>query len=290
MKTYLDCIPCLFKQVLDSARMYSSDTMVHEKIVRDVMGWCKDMDMSKPIPIMGLRVYRRLREITGVADPYHAAKMRQNRMALRLLPELRSAMKNARDTFALAVKISIAGNIIDMGGAGDTSLAGVRKALHHAMTEPLKGNIPAFKRAAKKADNILYLTDNAGEIVFDRLLIEQLAPAKVTVAVRGKPALNDALMADARTAGLHKIAKVIDNGSDAPGTVLEETSDSFNAAFKSADMVIAKGMGNYETLCEAPRRVYFLFKAKCPMVAKNSGVCVDNQVLTKTKCKRTALV
>jgi len=259
--------------------MYSADTVVHEKIVRDVMGWCKDMDMSKPIPIMGLRVYRRLREITGVADPYHAAKLRQNRMALRLLPELRSAMKTARDPFALAVKLSIAGNIIDMGGAGDTSLAGVRKALHHAMTEPLKGNIPAFKRASKKADNILYLTDNAGEIVFDRLLIEQLGPDKVTVAVRGKPALNDALMADARIAGLHKITKVIDNGSDAPGTVLGETSDNFSAAFKSADMVIAKGMGNYETLSDAPRQIYFLFKAKCPMVAKRAGVTVGTQVL-----------
>lgn len=286
MKTYLDCIPCLFKQVLDSARMYSSDTAVHEKIVRDVMGWCKEMDMSKPIPIMGLRVYRRLREITGVADPYHAAKTRQNRMALRLLPGLRAELKAADDTFSLTVRIAIAGNIIDMGGAGDASLSGIRKALHHAMTEPLKGNITAFKRTAKKAKTILYLTDNAGEIVFDRLLIEQLGPDKVTVAVRGKPALNDALMADARAAGLHKITTVIDNGSDAPGTILENVSPQFAEAFMKADMVIAKGMGNYETLSESPRPVYFLFKAKCAMVARRAKVTIGSQVLAYSGQRR----
>ena len=236
--------------------------------------------MSKPAPVMGQRIYRRLRKLTGVADPYHAAKVKQNRLALRLLPELRRAMKSARDPFALAVKFAIAGNIIDMGGAGDASLAGVRKALHHAVTEPLIGNLADFRRMAEKAENILYLTDNAGEIVFDRLLIEVLGPERITVAVRGIPALNDAVIADARAAGLHKIVKVIDNGSDAPGTVLKETSRYFAKLFMHADMVIAKGLGNYETLSNTPRPVYFLFKAKCPMIAKRAGVPLGSQVLT----------
>lgn len=279
MKSYLDCIPCLFKQVLDSSRMYSSDPAVHERLIREVMEWCKDMDMSRPIPVMGLTVYRRLKEITGVQDPYLSAKKRQNRMALRLLPGLRGELKKTKDPFALSARIAIAGNIIDMGGAGDTSLPGIRKALHHAMTEPIRGNIAAFKRAANKAKTILYLTDNAGEIVFDRLLIEQLGPDRVTVAVRGKPALNDALIADARAAGLHKITRVIDNGSDAPGTILENVSPQFTEAFMKADMVIAKGMGNYETLSETPRRVYFLFKAKCPMVARRAKVTIGSHVL-----------
>lgn len=286
MKSYLDCIPCLFKQVLDSSRMYSSDPAVHERIMREVMEWCKDMDMSKPIPVMGLSVYRRLRKITGVADPYHAAKARQNRMALRLLPGLRAELEKTDDPFALSMRIAIAGNIIDMGGAGDASLSGIRKALHHAMTEPLKGNIAAFRRAVKKAKTILYLTDNAGEIVFDRLLIEQLGPGRVTVAVRGAPALNDALLADARAAGLHKITKVIDNGSDAPGTIMENVSPQFKEAFMKADLVIAKGMGNYETLSEAPRQVYFLFKAKCPMVAKRAKVGIGSQVLAHSSRRK----
>ena len=283
MRTYLDCIPCLLRQALDSARMFSSDADVHKRILREVLLWCRDMDMSKPAPIMGQRIYRRLRRLTGVADPYHTAKAAQNRLALRLLPELRRAMKTAQDPFGLAVRFAIAGNIIDMGGAGDASLSGVRKALHHAVTEPLIGNLAAFRRAAAKAGNILYLTDNAGEIVFDRLLIEQLGPERVTVAVRGIPALNDAVMADAHAAGLHNISRVIDNGSDAPGTVLEEVSREFLAQFSRADLVIAKGLGNYETLASPPRRVYFLFKAKCAMIARRAGVPLGAQVLARSR-------
>jgi uncharacterized protein with ATP-grasp and redox domains len=228
---------------------------------------------------MGQHIHRRLRELTGVKDPYRAAKARQNRLALRLLPELRAALKSASDPLGLAARLAIAGNIIDMGAVGDISLAGVRKAVRQAMTEPLDGDFAGFKAAAKKAGSILYLADNAGEIVFDRLLIERLGPKRVTVAVRGAPVLNDALMSDARAAGLDKIVKVIDNGSDAPGTLLEETSEDFNRIFKRAEMVIAKGQGNYETLSEAPRPVWFLFKAKCPMIAARAGVPLGAQAL-----------
>ncbi len=285
MKTTLDCIPCLFRQALDSARMFSKDPAVHERILRDVLAWSENMDMSRPAPVMGRRIYRRLREITGVKDPYRAAKAAQNKLALRLLPELRSELASAADPLGLAVHLAIAGNIIDMGASGDVSLAGVRKAVHQAMNEPLTGNLPAFKRAAKKAASILYLADNAGEIVFDRLLVEQLCPERVTVAVRGAPVLNDALLADARAAGLDKLVKVVDNGSDMGGTVLEETSAAFSALFSGADMVIAKGQGNYETLSEAPRPVYFLFKAKCAVIAARAGVPLGAQVLVSGEKK-----
>ena len=282
MKTTLDCVPCLFRQALDSARMFSKDPAVHERILREVLAWSKNMDMNQPAPVMGRRIYRHLREITGAADPYRLAKVRQNRLALRLRPELRAALRSAHDPFSLAVHLAIAGNIIDMGAAGDISLAGVRKAVKQAMAESLIGNLPGFRRAAKKAGAILYLADNAGEIVFDRLLIEQLGPERVTVAVRCAPVLNDALLADARAAGLDKIVRVVDSGSDMGGTVLAETSKTFNALFKTADLVIAKGQGNYETLSEAPRPVYFLFKAKCPVIAARAGVPLGAQVLARS--------
>lgn len=117
MKTYLDCIPCLLRQALEAARLFSADPAVHERILRDVLAWCGDMDMSKPAPLMGRRIYRRLREITGVKDPYLAAKKKQNRLALRLLPELRAAVRRARDRLGLAARLAVAGNIIDMDAA-----------------------------------------------------------------------------------------------------------------------------------------------------------------------------
>jgi hypothetical protein len=283
MKTSLDCIPCLFRQALDSARMFSRDLAVHEKILRDVLAWSRDMDMTQPAPVMGRRIYRRLKELTGVEDPYRLAKIRQNRLALRLLPELRTALAKQADPLELAVKLAIAGNIIDMGASGDISLAGVRKAVRQAMTEPLNGRHAEFSRAVKKAGSILYLADNAGEIVFDRLLIEELGPGRVTVVVRGAPVLNDALLSDARAAGLHRIVRVMDNGSDVAGTVLAEVSPGFKKAFMAADLVLAKGQGNFETLSEPPRPVYFLFKAKCPVIAERAGVPLGAQVLRLEK-------
>ena len=282
MKTTLDCIPCLFRQALETARMFSKDPTVHERLLKDVLGWCRDMDMNKPAPVMGQRIHRRLRRLTGLKDPYRSAKDAQNKMALSLLPALRRELARSGDRLGLAARMAIAGNIIDMGAYGDIGLKGVHKAVQHALAEPLRGGLPAFRLAAKKARSILYLADNAGEIVFDRLLIEELGPERVTVAVRGNPVLNDAVLADARAAGLHNLARVIDNGSDAPGTLLEETSPEFKALFKTADLVIAKGQGNYETLSEAPRRVYFLFKAKCPVIAGRAGVALGAQVLARS--------
>ncbi len=281
MRTTLDCIPCLFRQALETARIFSRDPAVHERVLRDVLAWARRMDMNKPAPVMGQRIHRRLRELTGLRDPYRRAKNLQDKLALRLLPELRRELEGARDRLELAVRIAIAGNIIDMGAYGDVGEAGVRAAVEHALREPLRGELRAFKKVAAGARSVLYLTDNAGEIVFDRLLIRELGPERVTAAVRGAPVLNDAVMADARAAGLPRLCRVIDNGSDAPGTVLEETSKEFRKLFDGAGLVIAKGQGNYETLSDAPRPVWFLFKAKCPVIARRAGVKVGDQVLAQ---------
>ncbi|OQA21119.1 MAG: hypothetical protein BWY63_01362 [Chloroflexi bacterium ADurb.Bin360] len=117
--------------------------------------------------------------------------------------------------------------------------------------------------AAGSACDILYLADNAGEIVLDRLLIEALGPARVTVAVRGAPVINDATM----------------DGSDAPGTVLSDCSEAFQERFRKADLVISKGQGNFETLSGAPRDVCFLFKVKCPVISSNVGLPPGTQAL-----------
>ena len=138
-----------------------------------------------------------------------------------------------------------------------------------------------FDNAVANAQRILYLTDNAGEIVFDRLLIEQLEPAQVTVAVRGRPIINDATLADARAVGLHELVEIIDNGSDAPGTLLDDCSQEFKRRFRAADLIIAKGQGNYETLSQERRNIYFLFKAKCSVIAEHAGVALGTHVLLR---------
>jgi damage-control phosphatase, subfamily I len=279
MKTSLDCIPCFVRQALDAARLVSADTTVHERILREVLRWGGEMDIEQPAPVMGQRIHRRLRQITGVQDPYRDVKDHQNRMALALLPELKTKIEAATDPLIMALRLAIAGNVIDMGVNGNVTESDVRESVSQALREPFVGDQNEFCKAVAEAQRILYLADNAGEIAFDRLLIEQLAPARVTVAVRGGPVINDATMADAQAVGLHEIVEVIDNGSDAPGTLLEDCSQEFKQRFAAADLILAKGQGNFETLSDEPDNIVFLFKAKCPVIAEHARVPLGAHVL-----------
>lgn len=136
-----------------------------------------------------------------------------------------------------------------------------------------------------EAQRILYLADNAGEIAFDRLLIEQIGPARVTVAVRGGPVINDATITDARAVGLHEIVEIIENGSDAPGTLLDDCSQEFKWRFAEADLILAKGQGNFEALSDEPHNIFFLLKAKCAVIAAHAGVPLGTHVLVRSEAR-----
>ncbi len=259
------------RQTIDAGRLASSDPELHEQVLREMLRWTSTADLKTSPPVLGQRLHRRLREVTGVADAYREAKDRHNRLALALLPELRARVAAAADPFDLAVRLAIAGNVIDLGVSGRVSEDEVHVAIERALSEPVCGPLDDLREAAAQARDILYLADNCGEIVFDRLLIEQLPTERVTVAVRGAPILNDATLEDARTVGLTDLVEVMDNGSDAPGTLLTDCSPAFRRRFDQADLVIAKGQGNYETLDDAPRPVFILFKVKCPVVAAHVG-------------------
>ncbi|MGB5156677.1 damage-control phosphatase ARMT1 family protein [Desulfobacterium sp. N47] len=280
MKISLDCIPCLVRQTIDAAMLVSSDITVHERILREVLRWTADMDMGQPAPVLAQLIHRRLREIVGKKDPYREAKDHQNRIALDLLSELKTEIETAKDPLITALRLAIAGNVIDMGVNRKVTESCVRESISQALTEPFFGNYNGFRNAVAGAQSILYLTDNAGEIAFDRLLIEQLlSKARVTVAVRGGPVINDATIADALAVGLHEIVEIIDNGSDAPGTILGDCSREFKRRFAEADLTIAKGQGNFETLSDAPGKIIFLFKAKCAVVAKHVRVPLGTHLL-----------
>ncbi|MDY0187926.1 MAG: ARMT1-like domain-containing protein [Syntrophus sp. (in: bacteria)] len=283
MKTSLDCIPCFLRQALDVARLSTADASIHERIIRDVLQWAGGINLDQPPPLLAQRIHRRLRELTGMADPYRAAKDRHNAMALKMLPRLRTETASASDPLIMAVRLSIAGNIIDMGVNGGFTETDLRRSLDQALAEPFSGDPDGFRKSVAQAANILYLADNAGEIAFDRLLIEQLPTENVTVAVRGAPVINDATMADALASGLQEIAEVIDNGSDAPGTVLADCSREFNRRFDEADLILAKGQGNFETLSDENRNIYFLLKAKCPVIASHIGLPVGTHILKKAR-------
>lgn len=279
MKTYFDCLPCMIRQALDSARLASEDEAVHERILREALVAASELDLRQPPPAMAQRVHRRIRQLTGKDDPYREAKERQNRMALEFYERFSQEVARAGNKLEMAVRLAIAGNVIDLGVKSNLHEAQIHEAIETCLTEPLDGDIQQFAAAIAGAARILYLTDNAGEIVLDRLLIEQLPREKVTVAVRGTPVINDATRTDAGAAGITGLVPVIDNGSDAPGTILDDCSGVFRRHFAEADLIIAKGQGNYETLREVSRPLYFLLRVKCPVLARDLGCPLGRMVL-----------
>lgn len=287
MKSALDCVPCILRQTLDASRAVSDEPALHEEVLRDTLRWLADARAGESPVLLGQRLHRRLREVTGIEDPYRTEKDRQNRQALRLLPELRERLGATDDPFGLAVKLAIAGNIIDLGVNGIVPEGALRASVDRALAEPVLGVVEDLRRDVAQAERILYLADNCGEIVFDRLLIEHLPTQRTTVAVRGRPILNDATMDDAHTIGLTDLVEVIDNGSDAPGTLLDDCSPCFRRRFSEADLIIAKGQGNYESLSQVAAPVYFLFKVKGSVVAEHIGEPVGTHVVTRSDAQGT---
>jgi len=269
MNTSLDCIPCLLRQALEAARLVSADPVVHEQVIREILHWAAEMDLNQSPPFMAQRIHRRLREITGIDDPYLAAKTRLNRISIELLPALRAEVQSSSSPLMAAARIAIAGNMIDIGVYGNVTEADVHQAMRQALSEPFFGEQEQFCQAIAKARSILYLADNAGEIAFDRLLIEQISPERVTLVVRGAPVINDATLVDAQAVGLDEIVEIIDNGSDAPGTLLNDCSQEFRRRFAEADLILAKGQGNFESLSNQSGNLFFLFKVKCSVVANH---------------------
>ncbi len=282
MRTSLDCITCLIRQTVEASRFVSADPAMHERVLRDVLRMAAGLDLSEAPPLLTQQAQRRIRELTGDPDPYRELKQRANESTLAVLPALEAEVRSAPDPLSAALRLAIAGNTMDAGADGAAGIEGIERELSVAHERPFHGDVDEFRRAVASARSILFLTDNTGEIVIDRLLAEQLPLERTTFAVRGAPVLNDATRADARSAGLDRLAEVIDNGSDAPGTVLEDCSPEFRRRFAEADLIIAKGQGNYETLSDEPRDIFFLFAVKCDVAAWHVGLPRGTQVLLRS--------
>jgi uncharacterized protein with ATP-grasp and redox domains len=209
---------------------------------------------------------------TGIADPYREARTRSNADALALYPRLKQSVRSSEEPLQTAARIAIVGNIIDLGAYGDGY--DVEATLAQLLRSPFgRDDFARFRAAVERAETVLYLADNAGEIVFDRVLIEELSGKQTTVAVKGQPFINDAMLPDAQQVGLTDIARVI----EVP--IYPGTTEQLTAAWEAADVIISKGHANYESYDEAEGPLFFLLLAKCDFVAKSAGVSKGEMVL-----------
>ncbi len=280
MRTYLDCYACFLRQALSAARMVTEDEAVHQAVMTETLALLGALPPGTSPPAIAFAVHRLVRERLGDGDPYAAAKAESTRAALALYPRLTALVAASDDPLDTALRVAIAGNIIDLG-VGD-EVPDLWATVERVVAAPFAiDDCAELRSALASADHVLYLADNAGETVFDRVLIEVLEPP-VTYAVKGGPVLNDATRDDALAAGLATCSTIVENGSRAPGTILDLCSADFRDTFDRAPLVIAKGQANYETLSEAGPRVFCLLQAKCPVIAGDMRVPVGSSVVKRS--------
>lgn len=264
MKTYLDCIPCFFEQALRAGRAATDDERALKQLLDELGRVLPDISLDSTPPETGQLVYRLVKRITGNADPFKAHKKDSTLKALALYPRMKGVIDQSDDGLLTAIRISIAGNIIDFGPTGTFD---IESSLEDALQRTFAVcDYEAFSRHLARARQILYIGDNAGETVFDRLLIEQIGKPTV-FAVRDRPVLNDATLEDALDAGVDTVATIVSSGTDAPGAVIHTCSPEFRRMLDESEFIIAKGQGNYEALSTYHRPVFFLLKVKCPLIA-----------------------
>ncbi|MBN1354388.1 MAG: DUF89 family protein [Candidatus Omnitrophica bacterium] len=294
MKTYLECIPCFFKQALEAARLSGAGRKTQKRILDAVALRMPKFPLSASPPEMARVIHDIVKKITGKCDPYATIKNKSNNLALKVYPKLKEKILRSKDGLLTAVELAIAGNIIDYGVKNSVNVKEELDKILNRENEAIRSEARSifdyrgFKSAITKAGNILYLADNSGEVVFDRVLIEEIKKrnrkADIIYAVKERPVINDALFEDARIAGIQEYAEIISCGADTPGTVLSLCSDKFLKVYRRADMIISKGQGNFEALSDSERAIFFLFMAKCPVVAQDVKCEVGDIVLLhKTK-------
>jgi damage-control phosphatase, subfamily I len=281
MRTNLDCFPCFLRQALEAARMVTQNEGIQRKVLNSVLSILSNVSTQASPPEIAHLVHLRVKSITGNFDPYREIKKNQNEIALQYESILSSQIAEMSDSLKAAMMFSAAGNAIDL--APECPIPDIYKKYMEIISKGFAwDDYELFLKKLVRSKSLLYLGDNAGEIVWDKILAEEIVEnfnLEITYAVRGFPILNDVTMEDAHFVGMNKVVYVISNGFDAPGTLLNRCSEEFLKKYQKADLILSKGQGNFESLSEENRPIFFLLNVKCPVIAEDIHCNVGDIVL-----------
>ena len=279
------CIPCIVNQASNAAKLLApGDKGLQLTIVKDVCRAVDGIDTKHSAPMFSATIQSIVEEHLCVANPYGRIKEKNRKTAEQYLPRVRAVMDRSKDRLEFAIRAAILGNIIDLGAS---SKFDIELEINRITSNNIDlSMLPRFKDDVNNARLILYIGDNYEEALFDTFLLAELMPRKVFFAVRSKPILNDITLEDARRIGIDSVCTVIESGSTIAGTDLEQSTREFLELYEQADIVIAKGQGNYETLMDETRPIYFIFKIKCEVIAERSGYPVGHGVLLYNQYKK----
>lgn len=277
MKFFPDCYACLIGQALSAMQQAGVDQATQKRTMKKILPLLGNAEPHLTPAALADRTNQVIREEVGQDDLYREMKVISHQHALEMLSDLRELVNQAEDPLLMALKVAAAGNVIDVvHGQEEYDLwEEVTAAVH----QPLYGkSVEAFRNRLADSGSLLYLADNVGETVFDRILIETLE-VPVVYAVKSAPILNDATKEDALKAGIDQVAAVISTGSRGPGTLLEQCSEDFQDVFENSGVVLAKGQANYETLDDQGPKMFFLLRIKCAVIGREIGYSMGNLVL-----------
>jgi uncharacterized protein with ATP-grasp and redox domains len=289
MNLNLACILCNIKQVLTVTDLFKLDSARKEAIMRDVLGYLHSADYQRSNPEVIKGTWDIITKHINDKDPYREIKAYYNKELSNIAGKIRALINQSQDKFDTALKIAITANLIDFAANHTFDEAMLLQKITAAEEQHLSiDDSTQLYEKLKAAGTLLYLGDNCGEIVLDKIFIEYIKETfpniKVYFGVRGEPIVNDVTIDDANMVQMRQVAEVVSNGDGSLGTVMAKTSTRFRELFYQADVILAKGQGNFESLSEIDRgNIFFLFMAKCEAVAsllhipKLSIVCAENQ-------------
>lgn len=280
MKTYPECIPCFIRQAVQAAKFAGTSSQKQKEIADTIEDNLKNINMEDIPPKISRNMHIVIRKLLNNEDPYKIIKDKYNNIALSMYNGLKEKVKTSKDKLLTALRIAIAGNVIDFGAQIEFEL---EQDINEVLTKKFSiFNYETLKEKLKKEKEILYLGDNTGETVFDRVLIEEIKniyDSKIIYAVKESPIINDATKEDAIFAGIDKIADIISTGCNSPGIVLEYCNQTFLNLYNNSKLIISKGQGNFETLEQEKKPIFFLFKVKCNVVAEYLSVPRESIIL-----------
>jgi damage-control phosphatase, subfamily I len=271
------CFTKAFEKLLEKEDISDEQKSAFTKEMMDLYTRSHDQHSA---PSFSRELHILLRQYTHNDDPYKTIKQEYNQRIMNMYPVLKEKIFHSTDIFNTALRFAIAGNIIDFANGGGFD---IDKTLDHVMNSDFAiDNSDMLIHDIINAETILYLGDNAGEIVFDKLFIESLGHQNIYFAVRSAPVINDVTKDDAVYTGMSNVANVISNGYDAPSTLLEHCSSEFMDVFNKADVIISKGQGNLEGLMgKGHNNIFYLLMVKCDVIAEMLGVEKGSFVVTK---------
>ena len=276
MELLLDCVPCMLRQALEASRIATDDLEIQDKVVEETMKILLNYKSYRNSPDLAREIHQIIKSQTGNKDPYSKIKENDLKVAKNIYAYLKDFLISKEYSLYWALKIAATGNNIDAAVYKDINLV---KCVERELEKDFSVcDIEILERKLEKASNILIIGDNTGETIFDKVMIENFPGINVTYGVRSEPIINDVTEQDAVASGLSDISRIVSTGCNAPGVILEDCSEEFIDIYNKSDIIISKGQGNFEALSGEKGNIFFLLKAKCPMISQKLNVNLNEYI------------